>query len=356
MSKLELQQIKCPNCQSNVTTFGRFEGEVECPFCHQRAFNPTVTTKKVTTPDSIIPFKVDEKHFRQAMIEALIETDLVPTNILNIINPSSITKAYLPIYLYEGTFRAEWSGFTTYKQKIAHVSSDGKSVNNQSVTRHRTVNGVSSNTFSLFSIAYDGNDVPKELKCFADSFPLTLEMMREYNSQYHDGSVTYTLAADSNSSAIWGKRAQPRVEQIANDFISQQLSPQRVEDLSVTSTEQLIGEGRYIFAPIWFIYYMYNDTPFYFFMDGVGVNQTLSTPVDQEQVKVVQKYAKIKLLMGLLCLLSLPCFYFGYKVALIVAGVTILAKIITNYVVNRKLKKFFDVKRNERRNAANEAE
>ena len=44
---LELQQVICPSCKQVITSFSPFQAEVECPYCHNKAFNPLITAKKV---------------------------------------------------------------------------------------------------------------------------------------------------------------------------------------------------------------------------------------------------------------------------------------------------------------------
>ena len=94
---LELQQVICPSCKQVISSFSPFQAEVECPYCHNRAFNPLITAKKVPVPERIIVFKTREEDFEQALTDSLVRQNYVPTDIFQSINPGNVIKAYLPM-------------------------------------------------------------------------------------------------------------------------------------------------------------------------------------------------------------------------------------------------------------------
>ena len=69
---LELQQVICPSCKQVITSFSPFQAEVECPYCHNKAFNPLITAKKVPIPERLIIFRTSEKDFEKSMIDNLV--------------------------------------------------------------------------------------------------------------------------------------------------------------------------------------------------------------------------------------------------------------------------------------------
>ena len=91
----------------------------ECPYCHSKMVNPLVKPKDVPVPERIIPFTTNEQTFENALTNALINQDYVPTNIFEAISTGDVIQAYLPMYLFEGTYNASWSCKSSYMdQKV----------------------------------------------------------------------------------------------------------------------------------------------------------------------------------------------------------------------------------------------
>lgn len=357
MAVLELQQVKCPNCGANITSFNAFKAEVECPYCHQKAFNPLIVSKQVPIPERVIVFKTNESNFEQSMINSLIETDYVPTDIFSVINPGNIIKAYLPMYLYEGVFQASWSCMVGTQETEMRASSDGKSVKNKTVIKYRPSNGNSSGNFAFLCLAYEGEDVPKELQQFTSTFPYDPFDSKEYDPDLlgleADSSIQ-TLAMNADSDIVWNKYGSGLVDNIAESSASKQAAGDYIKDFRVSSNYNLSSKGRYIMAPFWFVYYNYKESKFYYIMDGIGSHDSVSTPVDQEQVAVVNKYKSIKKWVGLAWILAFAIGFtpLGWTVAFIYAICAFIARITTNIIMNKKIKTYLDGKREERRAAA----
>lgn len=355
MAVLELQQVKCPNCGANITSFNAFKAKVECPYCHQTALNPLITSKEVPIPERLIQFKTNEEHFGQAMINALVENDYVPSDIFQVINPGNTIKAYLPMFLYEGTYQSSWSCSIGYEENEVTASSDGKSVKNRTVVKYRPANGTSSGNFAFLCLAYNGDDIPAELRQFTSTFPYDPLDSKEYDPALlgleNDSSVQ-TLAINADSDIVWNSHGSAYVDQTAQETAKQQVAGQDVKDFRVSSNYKLENKGRYVMAPFWFVYYMYNGSQHYYIMDGVGSHNTLNHPVDSEQVAVVSKMERIKKWVGLSWLLGLPLLLVGLEVAIVVAVLGLIARFITNKIMNGKISTFLDQKRAERQAAA----
>lgn len=168
---LELQQVICPSCRQVITSFSPFQAEVECPYCHNKAFNPLITAKKVPVPERILIFKTNEGDFEKAMINNLVERDYVPTDIFSSINPGNIIKAYLPMFLYEGTYRSSWSCKVAVETTEVRASSDGKSVNNKKVKKFLPHTGTSQGNFAFLCLAYEGKDIQRNCVSSPSNIP-----------------------------------------------------------------------------------------------------------------------------------------------------------------------------------------
>lgn len=353
---LELQQVICPSCKQVITSFSPFAAEVECPYCHNKAFNPLITAKKIPVPERLIVFKTNENDFEQALISNLVERDYVPTDIFNCINPDNVIKAYLPMFLYEGQYQSSWSCKVAYEATEVRATSDGKGVKNQTVKKYAPQTGTSQGNFAFLCLAYEGKDIPEELRTFSTQFPYNTMASKEYDPNLlgldaEDSPMTLPLDADTD--LIWNKYGDSLVNQMASDNAKQQLSGEDIKDFRASNSYNLKHNGRFVLAPFWFVYYTYNNEKHYFIMDGLGENTAMTTPIDQEEVAFVNGKERIKTIVSWLWPLAiLMWFLLDFTAALVTLGVWFVAKIIVNMMMNKQIQSRLDTSREARRAAA----
>lgn len=353
---LELQQVICPSCKQVITSFSPFAAEVECPYCHNKAFNPLITAKKIPVPERLIVFKTNENDFEQALISNLVERDYVPTDIFNCINPDNVIKAYLPMFLYEGQYQSSWSCKVAYEATEVRATSDGKGVKNKTVKKYAPQTGTSQGNFAFLCLAYEGKDIPEELRTFSTQFPYNTMASKEYDPNLlgldaEDSPMTLPLDADTD--LIWNKYGDSLVNQMASDNAKQQLSGEDIKDFRASNSYNLKHNGRFVLAPFWFVYYTYNNEKHYFIMDGLGENTAMTTPIDQEEVAFVNGKERIKTIVSWLWPLAiLMWFLLDFTAALVILGVWFVAKIIVNMMMNKQIQSRLDTSREARRAAA----
>ena len=353
---LELQQVICPSCKQVITSFSPFAAEVECPYCHNKAFNPLITAKKIPMPERLIVFKTSEKDFETALIENLVESDYVPTDIFSCISPDNVIKAYLPMFLYEGQYQSSWSCKVAYETNELRASSDGTKVKNETVKKYVPQNGTSQGNFAFLCLAYEGKDIPEELRAFCNQFPYNIMASKEYDPNLlgldrEDSPMTLPLNADTD--VIWEKFGDGLVSQIANENARQQLSGEEIKDFRSSNSYNLKHNGRFVLAPFWFVYYTYNNKRFYFIMDGLGENTSMSTPADPEEVAYVEGKERIANIVSWLWPLSLLMWYVcDFMTALITLGIWFIAKYAVRFAMNKMIDNRLEESREARRAAA----
>ncbi len=355
MAVLELQQVKCPNCGANITSFNAFKAEVECPYCHQRAFNPLITSKQVPIPERLIVFKTKEEDFSKALVNVLADENYVPTDIFECINPGNVIKAYLPMYLYEGKYQASWSCSMGYETTEVRASSSGTKVKNKTVTKWQPASGTSNGNFAFLCLAYEGEDIPEELKSFTFTFPYNVRDSQEYSPELLDldsDRELQTLAVNTDAELVWENYGNGLVDQLAQQSAQQQINGQKIKDFVVSSNYDLKTNGRYVLAPFWFVYYLYKGEKHYFLMDGIGEHNVYSTPVNQEEVAAVEKNNKIKKWVGYGWILAIVVLFINFTAALIYLAAWFVGKLVTNKVMDNKTEAILAASREKRRAAA----
>lgn len=353
---LVLQQVICPSCKQVISSFSPFQAEVECPYCHNRAFNPLITAKKVPVPERIIVFKTREEDFEQALSDSLVRQNYVPTDIFQSINPGNVIKAYLPMYLYEGRYQSSWSCRVAIEQNELRASSSGDSVKNKTVKRFVPYTGTSQGNFAFLCLAYEGKDIPEELRSFSKQFPYNVMASRDYDPALlgiggEDSPMT--LALDCETDITWNKYGDGMVNQLAAENAKVQLRGEEVENFRASNSYELYHNGRYVLAPFWFVYYTYNNRKFYFIMDGLGEKTSMTYPVNQEEVEYVNRKERLRKIYWWLWVLAPIVLYFSnFTVGAIVLALWFVVKIFVNKITDKLIEERLDASRAARREGA----
>jgi len=353
---LELQQVVCPSCKQVITSFSPFQAEVKCPYCHSKAFNPLITAKKIPVPERLIVFRTSEKDFEQAMVNNLVERDYVPTDIFQCINPGNVIKAYLPMFLYEGSYQSSWSCKVAVETTEVRASSSGNKVQNKKVKKFLPHTGTSQGNFAFLCLAYEGKDIPEELREFSKQYSYNVMASKEYDPSLlglEDGDSPLTLALDTDTDLTWNKYGDGLVNELAEQNALEQLSGDEIKDFHASNSYDLKHNGRYVLAPFWFVYYTYNNEKHYFIMDGLGDDSSMSTPVNQEEVQFVNGKERIKTIVKWLWPLAFVVWYLAnFTAALITLAVWFIAKIVVNMIMNKQIKERLEASKEQRRQAA----
>ena len=357
---LRLQQVVCPSCKRPINTFNPNKLMTECPYCHSKMVNPLVKPKDVPVPERIIPFTTNEQSFEEALVNALINQDYVPTNIFEAISTGDVIQAYLPMYLFEGTFNASWSCESAYEDQKVDISrnwtNSGKTVSTKTVKKWRPQNGNASGNFAFLCLANEGNEIPDELRQFTSLFPYDVMMSKEYV----DGMIDFndenlmTVERNADETLIWQKHGKEMVEKTAENAARQQIGNQEIRNFRASSSFNLTTRGKYVYVPFWFVYYNYAGDQFHFLMDGIGQRTEYSYPVDQEEIDFVNGKEKIKKYVGWLWILAFLLWYVAdFTVAIIYLVAWLIGKIIVNKIMNNQIQERLDNSKAERQAGAN---
>lgn len=351
---LRLQQVICPSCKRPINTFNPNKLMTECPYCHSKMVNPLVKPKDVPIPERIIPFTTNEQTFENALTNALINQDYVPTNIFEAISTGDVIQAYLPMYLFEGTYNASWSCESSYMDQKVKVGSN--SVSTKDVKKWRPQNGNAAGNFAFLCLANEGNEIPDELRQFTSLFPYDVMMSKEYT----DGIIDFndvnmmTLERNADETLVWQKHGKDMVEETAKNAALNQIGNQEIRNFRASSSYNLTTKGKYVYAPFWFVYYNYAGGQYHFLMDGIGQRTEYSYPVNQEEVDFVNGKERIKSWVSWLWPLALLLWYvFNFKVAFIYLIIWWISKFVVNKMMEKQIQEHLDNSKAQRQAGAN---
>lgn len=357
---MNLQIVKCPACNKPLTSFSAFKSKVTCPQCGTVIKNPMVTAKEEPSPERIIPFSTQEADFEKAMVNTLIEQDYVPKNIFDAINTDNVFRAYLPMYLFEGTYQASWSCESSYEDQQVKISNNwtdsGKTLSTKTVTKWRPQNGNAAGNFAVLCLANEESDgLPEELRKFTYQFPYDVMMSKKFDGDLlkDEDECLVTISRDADPALVWQKHGKSMVDETAQRAALNQIGNQDIRNFRASSSFSLTTKGEYVLAPFWFVYYTYNNGRYNFMMDGTGQRYSHNFPVDEEEVAFVNGKERIKTIvkwLWILCVALVFLVNFSFGIGSLV--VWFIAKFIVNKVMDYQIKAHLEQSRQERRNSA----
>ena len=354
-SSLKLQQVVCPSCGRPINSFNANKLMAECPYCGSKLVNPLISSKEIPVPERIIPFTTTEQTFENALINSLINQDYVPVDIFKSIETDNVVQAYLPMYLFEGTYTAAWSCESSYMDQKVSVSSN--SVSTRDVKRWRPQNGNAAGNFAFLCLANEGaKEIPEELRLFTRNFPYDVMMSKPFDESlidYNDDNLI-TLEKNTDASLIWQKYGKDKVDETARKAARQQIGNQEIRNFRASSSFNVTTQGKYVLAPFWFVYYTYNGTQCHFLMDGVGQTTSYSYPVNHEEVKWVESRYKIANIVKWLWPIAFLVWFLSksFVAGAITFAVWLIAKIVVKKIMEKQVDTRISNSRRQREAAA----
>jgi hypothetical protein len=311
-------------------------------------------SKDVPTPERIIPFASDEQSFERTMIDALIDTDYVDKNVFSGIKTGNVFRAYLPMYLYEGSYNAAWSCESSYKDQQVNVSSS--SVSTKDVKKWRPQNGNAAGNFAFLCLANEGSeDLPDELRKFTYQFPYEVMCSKAFDGSLlsAEDEKMITIPMNADAGIVWQKHGKDLVDKTARDAALNQIGNQEIRNFRASSSFQLSTKGEYVLAPFWFVYYNFNNERYYFLMDGLGKTTEGNYPVDADDVAYTKSKERVIAIMKWLWLLAIVAlFVFNIGTAVALLAIWFIAKIVVKKVMNNLIRKNLANSRQLRQQAA----
>lgn len=347
---MKLQVLKCPNCAKIITAFSAFKTTVTCPRCSAVMKNPMFTEKEEVLPERFIPFTTKVSDFEKSMVDTLIGQDYVPVNIFEAINTDDVFRAYLPMYLYEGSYLASWSCESSYEDQRVDISS--KSIKTKNVKKWRPQNGNASGNFAFLCLANEGDEhVPDELRNFTYQFPYDVMMSKPFARD--SVGEEFTVLRNADAALVWQKHGKDLVDETARKAALDQIGNQEIRSFRASSSFNLTTKGEFVLAPFWFVYYSYNNQRYNFMMDGTGQRYSYTYPVNQEEVDFVKGKERIKSIVKWLWPLSIVMWYlFSFSFAASFIIIWLIAKIVVNKVMDKQIQDHLDNSRELRRQGA----
>lgn len=203
--------LECKNCNHKALSFRETSKDVFCPRCGQKEF--VTISKKSTdfTPEFIIPQTIDKKTFLKIALNYMKEHD-VPAEVYKNIDPSKITKYYIPAFGYQGIVDAKWQCEYDGTTEIT-VNNIRKNIQ-PGAPMNGEISGYNFEAFLMGAIAGQNND---DIWAEKFAYPIPTDKATKINDISNLDTDALTFLPSDDPLKVWRDKGQ-----ILCDYITQQ--------------------------------------------------------------------------------------------------------------------------------------
>ncbi len=258
----EVRTTRCPSCGALVE-FGGAEHATECPFCATPVVTGTGTNRQIK-PQAVLPFALDERTARQAMVSWLGGLWFAPNGLVEYARKGrALSGLYVPYWTFDAATRSAYSGARGDHYYVTEtVVVDGKRQSRQvRKTRWSAARGWVARVFDDV-LVLASQSLPRR---YTDALaPWDLGGLQPYRADYLAGFTAegYTVGLEEG----WARARQAMAGVIAGD-VRRDIGgdEQRVDRID---TEYSAETFKHVLLPIWMAAYKYNGKSYRFVVNG----------------------------------------------------------------------------------------
>ena len=256
-----LKQLKCPSCGATLNQNFPDQLIVECPYCHQQVVN-TDAYKNASVGDEprILEFNFDVKDVVKFMVDEISNDQSVPTDIFDKMRITSTKRYYVPMYIFEGTFRAPWTSEIERQEKRQRINREGK-VEDYYETLYDSRNGEAVGNFSFNSMSSkELNDLGLDIKQL-QYLSINAASLPQFSTIEIKNKNIEIITPSGNSESVWWETGESAGVEIGIDAAHRQ-APGRITSCSASCE---LKKTSFIYIPLWIIEYLYDGETFKYY-------------------------------------------------------------------------------------------
>ncbi|MBN2631517.1 MAG: primosomal protein N' (replication factor Y) - superfamily II helicase [Rhodobacteraceae bacterium] len=265
----EIEEVRitpCPSCGAQVEFHGATHAS-ECPFCATPVAIGT-GTQRLIKPQAVLPFVIDERQGRAAMVKWLGRLWFAPGGLVEYARKGrALSGLYVPYWTFDAVTRSRYAGARGeyyYETHTVTVQVNGRNERRQQQVRktrwHRAAGWVSRRFDDILVLA--SNSLPRR---YTDALaPWDLSALRPYSPDYLAGftSEGYTVSLSDGQRIARSIMAAQIAADVRRDIGGDE---QRIEHID---TDHSAETFKHILLPIWMAAYKYNGRTFRFVVNG----------------------------------------------------------------------------------------
>lgn len=253
----KLKQLKCPSCGASLNQDYPNQLIVECPYCHQQVVNDTCQFSGKNSEPRVFEFRMTENEVVEQMVNLFIGNQDVPIDIFDRMRIFSIENYYVPMYVFEGTYRAPWTAERSREEKRQRIGSDGKLEDyyeilydyfNGEAAGNFSVNGIPSNEIAHLNLSSES----------VQKIVVNPSQLSPFSKIQINGSNIEILTPSSEADSVWWESGELAAQNVGVNAAWSQASGH----ITSCSASCELKKTSFVYIPLWIIRYKYNDNMF----------------------------------------------------------------------------------------------
>lgn len=232
-----MKTVQCPNCGASFEVANPRKS-AQCPYCGSMVDTPKPASSQdnpETSSDQCkyLPFKVSEDEAVGIMMQQLINTEGVPTDVFNGIENITVNRYRLPMFLYEGNLDVSWTAQSVVWKERKYTDKNGNR-RTESYKEYYPISGNGYGGINLLFLAHEGNDIPEQLRDFASDIDYsdTLERAFMTEEEWEEKNADSVISIEENVTErqIWkSDQCNSRLNETARLIAHNQISGEYVD-------------------------------------------------------------------------------------------------------------------------------
>lgn len=269
LSSAETEDVRispCPSCGAQVEFKGATHA-TECPFCATPVAIGT-GTQRLIKPQALIPFSIDERQGREAMVNWLGRLWFAPGGLVEYARKGrALSGLYVPYWTFDAATRSRYSGARGeyyYESRMVTVQVNGRHEQREERVRktrwHAAAGWVSRRFDDILVLA--SQSLPRR---YTDGLaPWDLGALRPYEPDYLAGFVSegYTVSLSDGMELARQIMAAQIERDVRADIGGDEQRIERVD------TDYSAETFKHVLLPIWMAAYKYNGKTYRFIVNG----------------------------------------------------------------------------------------
>lgn len=262
--KADKISVKCQSCQAiSVLDPGRVAQR--CEFCGSAQIVPYEQVKPPVSPESLLPFTVEETRVRDSIRQWYSSRWFAPNRLKSAALTDTVKGIYLPYWTFDAQAHADWtaeSGYHYYTTETYRDSNGNLQTRQVQHTRWAPSSGSVDHFFDD-ELVCGSRGVHEDLLRQVEPFPT--KQLTPYEPSFVAGWVVEQYQLDLIGAA---QKARDRMESELESMCASQVPGDTYRNLDVDADFQ--GQTfKHILLPIWFLTYNYGSKTYQVVVNGV---------------------------------------------------------------------------------------
>lgn len=302
-----LVRITCPSCGAPIEASQLKKKIIHCTSCDQTfQLAELFEEKDDNIHPQYIPLPPVDKNCKKQIIEDLICTKGVPTDIFDTLKLEEPIQKYCPFYVYHYNWFANWVAKYSKMESYTEVTYDNNGYPNGKQTKYRTLyeDGSGTSASETLVVVEGGEEQLLYAKEICDYYnEQDIDRLFLENAEDYEKTLTGWTFLEAKTDEEISKLQKNQIKEYIQNSVSKVVecdargmaSPGwSIEKYSSTFTYQQIDKPNCVYRPLREVICMYNNEPFGAVVDvSLGETFFLNLPQDEKENEKITELDRI---------------------------------------------------------------